>query len=761
MTEVAENVTRVNPGYWELGPARAFLGALAGNSLTTFQTLPDRPDSHGLRPLIVHGPLLPNHEILLNANRQGHAVSIMVNEGDGRGRKAGNVIGVRSVFVDLDGAPLQPIWDALLRPQIIVESSPRKYHAYWLVDGLPLDLFGPVQRALATKFNGDPAVCDLPRVMRVPGFFHWKSSTPFASRLVESNHDPHYSPDDILNFAEVDPAIMQTNSSRTNRPGSCLTVVPATVGAQESRNCNLTSLAGTMRRRGMSEAAIFAALTEENQQRYSPALTDEEVRRIAESVARYEPPPQEFRLTDLGNAERLVHYHGQDLRYCRAMGGWLIWDGRRWAQDKTGEVERRAKVTVRSIYAEAETQEDDQKRKALAGYAMGSENKCKIEAMVKLAQSEAGVVARPEHFDTDPYMLNCSNGTLDLRSGELRPHRREDMITSLAPVEYDPKAKCPRFEEFIGRIMGHSQELISYLQRALGYSLTGITVEQCWFFCHGTGANGKSTLLNTVQHVMGDYGKQSSPETILAKRGDDGPRNDLARLKGARLVGISEPNPSKRLDEAIVKMLTGEDRITCRFLNKEFFEYIATFKLFILANHKPDVQGTDHAFWRRVHLIPFAATIPPCEQDPHLGERLKAESSGILRWMVQGCLDWQNQGLNRPPEVLEATEEYREETDPLTDFIADECDVGAGKRVATRALYERYREYCGRNGQRPLSQKVFGGALSGKGFQAIRSGRQKRSFRLGLSLKEESRQDSPAPPAQTDEDICQEDPLSS
>jgi len=748
MTKVTENTGAVNPCFWSLRPAVNFIRMLAGDSLTTFQTLPDYPNSNGLRPLIVHGPLLAHHELLINANRQGHAITIMVNEGDGKGRRAGNVVRVRAVFVDLDGASLQPIRDAPFRPHMIVESSPRKYHVYYLVDGLPWHLFPRVQRALAAKFSGDPAVCDLSRVMRLPGFYH-KKATPFASRLIEVHYHPHYSTDEILTFANIDRATIETSSRRIDRPGSILTVVPARVGAEESRNCILTSLAGTMRRRGMSAAAICAALTEENQQRYSPALTDEEVRRIAESVARYDPPPQEFRLTDLGNAERLVHYHGQDLRYCRAMGGWLTWDGKRWAQDKTGEVERRAKATVRSIYAEAEALEDDQKRKALAGYAIGSENKYKIEAMVKLAQSEAGVVARPEDFDTDHYMLNCSNGTLDLRSGELRPHRREDMITSLAPVEYDPKAECPRFEEFIARIMGHSQELISYLQRVLGYSLTGITVEQCWFFCHGTGANGKSTLLNVVQHVMGDYGKQSSPETILAKRGDDGPRNDLARLKGARLVGISEPNPSKRLDEGIVKMLTGEDRIACRFLHKEHFEYISTFKLFILANHKPDVQGTDYAFWRRVHLIPFAVTIPPCEQDPHLVESLKAESSSILRWMVQGCLDWQNQGLNPPREVSEATEEYREETDPLLDFISDECVVEASQRVANRALYERYKEYCNRNGQKPLFQKAFGRAMNGKGYRVIRLGRGKVSFRIGLSLREESRQDSPAPPAQT------------
>jgi putative DNA primase/helicase len=750
MPKIPENTVGVN-----LRTALNFIHVLAGNSPTTFQSLPDRRDSNEIRPQVLHGALLDNYETLLQANSRGNAVSLMVNQGDGRGRRAGNVIGVRAVFVDLDGATLHAISGASLKPHIIVESSPGKYHVYWLVDGLPLELFTDIQKALAAKFNGDPAVHDLPRVMRIPGFYHMKS-TPFLSRLVEINDHPHFGADEIMNFVDIDPASVETTSRGTGRPSPSPTMV-----SKGSRNSHLTSLGGTMRRRGMSGAAICAALKEENQQRCSPPLSDEEVGTIAESVARYEPPPQEFRPTDLGNAERLVHYHGQDLRYCPELGGWLIWDGIKWAQDKTGEVERRAKMTVRSIYSEAETEEDDQKRKVLAGSAMASEKRSKIEAMVKLAETEAGVVGRPEGFDTDGFLLNVQNGTLDLRTGELRPHSPDDMMTKICPVEYFPDEQCPLWISFLDRIMGSNPEMISFLQRILGYSLTGDNREQVWFFLHGTGANGKSTLINTIQYVLGDYAIQASPSTFLMKRGDEGIRNDVARLRGARFVSASEPNESTRLDESLLKAATGGDRITARFLHKEHFEFVTTFKIFFSANHKPIVKGTDHGFWRRVKLIPFDVQIPESEQDHCLAERLKGEASGILSWLVVGCLAWQREGLCPPAEVREATAEYREESDPLADFINDECVVDDEGRVAIQSLYARYTTYCEGNGQEPLSRNSFGRAMNGRGFRRTRSGAGRIYYYSGLGLREGLRQDFPGVPGQGEEDCPQEDPLSS
>jgi putative DNA primase/helicase len=753
MTNMTENGNGVNPCFQSLRPSLNFIQALAGDSLTTFQTLPDGSDSNGIRPLIVHGPLLNHHETLLDANRRGHAVSIMVNEGDGRGRRAGNVVKVRAVFVDLDGAPLQPIRDALLRPHIIVESSPEKYHVYWLVDGLALQLFTRVQKSLATKFNGDQAVSDLSRVMRVPGFHHMKSA-PFVSRLVEINDHPHYCPDEILSFAKVDPASADMNPRGTGRPTPCLAIVH-----EGSRNSHLTSLAGTMRRRGMSEAAISAALMEENRQQCSPPLSQDEVSTIAESVFRYGPPQQEFALTDVGNAERLVFHHRESLRYCPELGGWIVYDGKRWAQDKTGAVQRMAKHTVRSICHEAGGEVDDEKRRALLSHAKASERAPRIEAMIRLSQAEEGIPARPEDFDHDGFLLNVQNGTLDLRTGELRPHSPDNMLTKICPVAYSPDEQCPIWVSFLDRIMHFTPEMITFLQRALGYSLTGDNREQAWFFLHGTGANGKSTLVNAVQFVLGDYAMQTSASTFLMKRGDEGVRNDMARLRGARFVSASEPNESARLDESLLKIATGGDRITARFLYKELFEFSATFKIFFSANHKPKVTGTDCGFWRRVRLIPFDVEIPESEQDLCLAEKLRGEAPGILTWLVQGCLAWQIGGLCPPVQVRDATAEYREESDPLGDFIADECVVEEGRRIGIQLAYATYAEYCERNYQKPLSKNSFGRAITGRGFQRSRCGGRRISYYLGLSFRERLGQGSPEVPDQNGEDYQQVDPL--
>ena len=513
------------------------------------------------------------------------------------------------------------------------------------------------------------------------------------------------------------------------------------------RNRVLTSLAGSMRRRGQGEEEIFAALAVSNRTRCNPPLEEEEVRKIAASVARYEPartgpppsanghvgddPPARFNLTDMGNSERFVARHGAGVRFVYPWGKWLIWTGARWERDDAGRVHRLAKETVRGIYAEAAAAEDEDRRKALAQHATRSEAESKVRAMLELAKSEVPV--SPDELDADPWLLNVPNGTIDLRTGGLRPHRREDLITKMAGAEYDPDAPAPTWAAFLERVLP-GEELRGFVRRASGYSATGDTSEQCMFINHGPGANGKSTFQEALAAALGDYAMRTPTETLLAKRAGGIP-NDVARLKGARFVAASETEEGRRLAESLVKDLTGQDTISARFMRAEWFDFRPTHKLWLSTNHKPEIRGTDNAIWRRIRLVPWAVTIPPAERDRKLPERLRDELPGVLAWAVGGCLEWRREGLRAPEVVRQATREYRAEMDVLAAFLGDCCERGEEESAFAGKLWDAWKRWCEETGERPETQKRFGGRLSERGFLNDRDSRTGRKVWFGLSLR--------------------------
>jgi putative DNA primase/helicase len=439
---------------------------------------------------------------------------------------------------------------------------------------------------------------------------------------------------------------------------------------------------------------------------------------------------EEWTLTDTGNAERLIARHGADLRYCWPWGKWLVWDGARWRPDDTGEVYRRAKETVRSIYAEAADAGDSAMRKALADHAKSSESRHRIEAMVDLARSAEGVPVLPQDLDNSPWLLNVPNGTVDLRTGELRKHRRDDLLTKLAGAEYHPDAEAPTFDAFLRRVLP-SEPVRAFVQRVVGYAITGDVSEQVLPFLWGGGANGKSTFINTVLSACGDYGMQAAPDLLLAKR--TAHPTELADLFGARFVASVEVEDGRRFAESLVKQLTGGDRIKARYMRQDFFEFDPTHKVFLVANHKPEVRGTDHAIWRRIKLVPFDVTIPKAEQDPRLPELLRAELPGILAWMVAGCLDWRREGLGEPEEVSKATAEYRAEQDVLAAFITDRCVVRPGAMAQASDLYSAYKQWCADAGEEPVKQRAFGMSLTERRFK--RTPRNGRTWYEGIGLR--------------------------
>jgi len=436
-----------------------------------------------------------------------------------------------------------------------------------------------------------------------------------------------------------------------------------------------------------------------------------------------------FNLTDLGNAERLIDQHGSDLHYCEEWEKWLTWDSTCWNIGNRAEIEQRAALTVRSIYAEAAQIDDPDDRKAVVKHAFRSEAAGRIQSMIDLARGLEGVPVKSSEMDANSWLLNVNNGTLDLHSGDLHEHARENRITKLAPIAHDPNALCPTWDAFLYRIMAGNMRLIGFLRRAVGYALTGEVSEQCFFILYGTGQNGKSTFLETIGAVLNDYRVHTPTETILTKRGDSIP-NDIARLRGARLVTAIETDEGKRLAESLVKQMTGGDTVVARFMRAEWFEFKPEFKLFLATNHKPVIRGTDKAIWRRIRLIPFTVTIPDAEQDKALPDKLKAELPGILNWCVQGCLDWQSEGLGAPEEVKAATAEYRREMDVLAVFLTECCispprggdiqDSPTPLKTRASELYNAYVKWCEENNEYKMSGTTFGRRLTERGFEKKR-----------------------------------------
>jgi putative DNA primase/helicase len=438
--------------------------------------------------------------------------------------------------------------------------------------------------------------------------------------------------------------------------------------------------------------------------------------------------------SDMANAVRLAVRHGRDLKYTAARG-WLVWDGQRFAPDEKGlRVQALAKETARAIFDEIATATDTD---AMYRHAKRSQSKNSLEAMVWLARSEPGIPAKITDFDADVYAFNLANGTMDLHTGQVRPHRREDLISNIVNIEFDPAAECELWDAFLWRAVDRNNELYAYLRRFVGYLLVGDTSDQSLHFLYGLGANGKSVFCEVLLRLLGEYAVAVSPDLIMLKR-HGGIPNDVARLRGVRAALMNETSQGSRFDEAKLKDLTGGDTLTARFLHQEFFDFHPTHRIVIRGNHKPAINGTDEGIWRRLRLVPFTVSIPPDEQDRDLIRKLEGELPGILNWALRGCLEWQATGLKPPAIITDAVRKYREESDLLGRFLQECCDIRPLAQIKSSALFKRYQEFAEAAGERWIPAKDFPAEMERRGFTYKRGTGGTRLYH-GIELRSEDR----------------------
>jgi putative DNA primase/helicase len=444
--------------------------------------------------------------------------------------------------------------------------------------------------------------------------------------------------------------------------------------------------------------------------------------------------------TELSNARRLVKQYGEIIRYCEEWRRWLIWDGKRWKRDSIGRIEQLAKETVLSIYREAAEAQDQEKRGRLAKWAVQSEKRYTITNMVRLAQTEPGVPVEPAQLDADPWLFNVTNGTINLHTGKLLDHDPKNLITKLAPIKYDPSAACPQWAAFLGKVHRDNAEIIAFLQRVCGLSMVGEVLEHLLLVLYGTGRNGKTTFMETMLHIFGEYGMQADPKLLLVRQGEVHPSN-VANLRGMRLVSCMEPEAGSRLAESQVNWLTGGDKIRARRLYQDWADapqFEASHTAFLITNHKPIVQGTDRAIWERIKLVGFTVFIPREERDKQLKAKLRREATGILAWAVAGCLSWQRDGLREPESVTLATDTYRKSMDVIGDFLEEMFEIADPERrdleIKSEDLYGAYTGWCEAGKLRAMTQRAFADVLHERGFENSRTASKR--FWWGFRLAE-------------------------
>lgn len=501
------------------------------------------------------------------------------------------------------------------------------------------------------------------------------------------------------------------------------------------RNDSLFRQACSMRARGADDEEIAELIHEMNKTIVSPPLPNTEVDTIINQACQYERGISSDSLTDVGNAERFVRDHSGSLLYCSDTKQWHIWDGKVWKPDQLGAVANLATNTVQKFAADAKRFRDGTLRDKAVKWSTVSMSKVRLDAMIALASARLAVLSY--HFDNKDYELNTANCIIDLKTCQPIDHdptRHHAVITDAA---YNADATCPAFEKFMQTIFQNDAEMIAYIQRIMGYLLTGDTSEQCLFILLGDGRNGKSTLLNVIVDLLGGYLRRANANTFLLNN-KSAIRSDIARLAGCRVVTGSEASEDQYWDEVLIKDITGGEKITARRLYQNETEFSPKFKILIAVNSLPRVRGTDGGIWRRIRIIPFDYIIDEWDVDPRLGEKLHKEMSGILNFALEGLRQWQKKGLEPPSTVKDRTNEYRKSMDSIQEYIEERCTISQGGEALATELYNDYSRWAKENNHPLMTQAKFGRELTIKGFKKDKKRYQgtKKWTYSGLSLAE-------------------------
>jgi putative DNA primase/helicase len=457
-------------------------------------------------------------------------------------------------------------------------------------------------------------------------------------------------------------------------------------------------------------------------------------RQIQQARAKVRVAYDDLMLTDLGNARRLVASHGPDMRYVPTWKSWMTWVDGHWRRDEDGAVVRMAKATVELMHTEAAQISDEGRRTAVRVWAIKSQSQQRLAAMVKLAESELEVVAHVEQLDADPLVLGVRNGVVDLRNGTFRAARREDYVTKIAGVAYDARAECPNWVKFLATIFD-SEGVIQFLMRAVGYCLTGLTVEEVLFVLVGTGANGKTTFRETIYTMMGDYAVGSDASLLVTSRRGNAATPDIARLHGRRIVTINETEESDELSEQRMKFITGNDVITARNLYEKLFDFRPTHKSWLTTNHRPIVKSGDEGTWRRIVMIEFLKTIAKKDRVVDFREtRLTPELPGILNWALRGLKAYRANGLVLPDEVTVATDDYREDMDIIGRWLKERCAEQDDIVTASSVLYDNFAEWSREELGWLLGKSAFGRKLAERGYKRSKIAGDRGWRRLFLKM---------------------------